>query len=164
MGPDTTTQLHFFVSIVLALLLGVAVGIAMQEDQLVSMIRTVPGGAALSKSSSKRPLLHVLSRNGNYRLDAEPALDQRPAPLRQKRAYVRIHLKEGLIYEGWPHQYSHGKASSEILLTPACRVSGDPPTAALLRGPGVVVMEPEIRAIEFLDLATSQCRHLVDAL
>jgi hypothetical protein len=145
----------FFVSsLAVACVLGVALGITIERDYVFRSLRSLPGTDVLNKRSTKRPLSFLLSQNSGGQLKVEG--DARPKEMKRTEAFIRVRLKDGLEYEGWPEFYETGNAPTELYLSPACRVdSGGAVT--VLPGPGVVVVEAEIRAVEFLDREASQC-------
>jgi Family of unknown function (DUF6338) len=155
-SPRVSLGLFGTLCLALGPLLGLYFGHALQNGYLLRLLATAPGITLIDKASSKRPLIHLLDLNNRSLMDA-PSADGRDAALRRANSYARVRLKDGLSYEGWPLYYPHGDKGSEIYLSPACRID-DNEAAIPVPGPGVVVVEAELRALEFIDDVGSACQ------
>lgn len=142
-------------ALLLAPLLGLYYGQAVQNGVFLAIFEQVPGISLLDKASSKRPLVFVLGKNNHGEMKVSGA-DGRRAPLHRSRGYVRLVLKEKLVYDGWPLYFAHGEKPTEIYLSPACRVD-EKGGVTPLPGGGVIVLEAELRAVEILDMSRSEC-------
>jgi hypothetical protein len=136
---------------------GIGTGMAAERDLFHQVLRSLPGTVTMNKRSTKRPLPFLLSQNTAGRLRQDG--DGRPGP-KATEAFVRIFLKEGRIYDGWPEFYGTERKPSEVYLSPACRaekrVDGSYDVVKIA-GPGVLMVEAEIQVVEFLDRKSSQC-------
>jgi len=162
-SPTRVTYIFFTASLGFAVLLGIAFGLAAQDDALLRFVRAMPGGA-LDKTSHKRPFVLLMGHINNANTPGgglrTHGADGRPHGLQQEKAYIRMRVKDdGPIFEGRPHYFAHGNEASEIYLSPACRVD-DRNIVERIPGPGVVVMESEIQYVEVIDVSASQCRTL----
>lgn len=151
---SSPAYVFFVTSFVIALAIGLVAGLTAQGDEFYRTLRSLPGTDVLNKRSSKRPLVFLLNQNSKGQMKKEG--DGRPVFMKRTEAYARVELKEGPIYEGWPEFYEHGNSPSELYLSPACRVSttGE---VSILPGPGVIIVEAEIKSIELLDRESSAC-------
>jgi hypothetical protein len=148
------TYVFFTTSFVIAIAIGVVAGLAAQGDEFYRTLRSLPGTDVLNKRSAKRPLVFLLNQNSKGQMKKEG--DGRPAFMKRTEAYARVGLKDGPVYEGWPEFYEHGNSPSELYLSPACRVS-EVGEVSILPGPGVIIVEAEIKSIELLDRESSTC-------
>ncbi len=72
------------------------------------------------------------------------------------KALVRVHVKEGNIYHGYPHFFSeNGDGHNQLFLMPAY-IEEEDGACQQLKGPGVFLLESEIKAIEFIDVTDPQ--------
>jgi uncharacterized protein DUF6338 len=143
-----------------AVVVGIGTGLAAERDLFHSVLRSLPGTATMNKRSTKRPLPFLLSQNTAGRLREDG--DGRPGQ-KATEAFVRIFLREGRIYDGWPEFYGTERKPSEVYLSPACRAERRPDgtyDVVVIPGPGVLVAESEIQVVEFLDRKSSQCFEL----
>lgn len=91
------------------------------------------------------------------------SVDGRRADLRNTtEPYLRVHLKDNVIVEGWPLRYAYPASGYEIWLSPACFIVG----AGVERntGPGVFIFQSEVRRIDILDKESSVCAKAWDAV
>jgi len=143
---------------VLSVILGILIGIGIQNDWFYSALRTIPGTDTINKRSFKRPLPFLLFQNSTGRLKRDG--DGRPGT-KVTEAWVRVRLKQGGgTYDGWPEFYSSGSDPSELYLSPACQVQNAGETTEKVtkhKGPGILIYEREILSIEFLDRPESAC-------
>jgi len=66
------------------------------------------------------------------------------------KAMVRVHVKDGNVYHGWPYYFSEeGEGKNQLLLKPAFVEDADG-SCPKIKGPGVFLLEDQIKAIEFL--------------
>jgi hypothetical protein len=154
--PSNHPALLFAVFLV-AVVVGIGTGMAAERDLFHAVLRSLPGTATMNKRSTKRPLPFLLSQNTAGRLREDG--DGRPGP-KATEAFVRIFLREGRIYDGWPEFYGTERKPSEVYLSPACRAekrADGTYEVAVIPGPGVLVAESEIQVVEFLDRKSSQC-------
>lgn len=157
---QVSLPLFFSVAFLTAPLLGLYYGQAVQDGTLLKLIGHTPGIKLLDKASSKRPLIYLLSRNNRGEMRDESA-DGRDGSQRRTNSFARFRLKDGgLSYEGWPLYFAHGSKQAEIYVSPACRID-EKGVATVLPGPGVVIMETELQAVEFLDKAESACEQAI---
>ena len=136
--PVGASYIFYATSVVVAIVMGIALGMAAQGDQVFRALRSLPGTDVLNKRSAKRPLVFLLNQNSKGQMKVEG--DGRPAAMKQTEAFARIKIKDGPIYEGWPEFYEHANSPSELYLSPACRVSATG-EATPVPGPGVILIE-----------------------
>ena len=126
-------------------------------------MRTSPVCDGRARASSKRPLVFLLGLNNRGQMNQGSA-DMRNEKLWATSSYARFRLKEnGPTYEGWPLYFAHGAQSSEIYVSPACRID-EKGAATVLPGPGVLIIEAQLQSVELLDKADSSCRKAVMAI
>ena len=156
-SPESSKSLFFFSSTVISVALGIFFGLAAEGDRFFLTLRALPITDNLNKRSSSRPLVFLLSQNTAGRLKLEG--DARPKDQKQTEAWARVQMKDGLIYEGWPEFYSVANAPSELYLSPACRIQDakQPDNIERILGPGVIIVESEIRSLELIDRKSSHC-------
>jgi hypothetical protein len=146
------TYLLFTTSTLVGIVLGVALGMAAESDRLFTALRGMPFSDSLNKRSASRPMVFLLTQNSAGRLKASG--DARAN--KQTEAWARVNMKDGPSYEGWPEFFSIGQSPTELYLSPACRVADDK-SVTKLPGPGVILVESEIRSVELLDRVASSC-------
>lgn len=149
--PASFVLLNFL----LAAALGGLIGVALENDASVKTLNQVLG-LNLDKRSWMRPLKYVLQHNHFGRMQALEADGRSPA-LRQAKVYVRIGIKDGPTYEGWPYFLPHGNAKTELFLSPACKQEEKETRFVLIQGPGVLVPLDEYQSVELVDRAGSSC-------
>lgn len=145
---------------VVAVAVGIGTGMASERDLFHRVLRKLPGTVTMNKRSTKRPLPFLLSQNTAGRLREDG--DGRPG-VKVTEAFVRIFLKEGRVYDGWPEFYGTERKPTEVYLSPACRAEKRADGAwdvTRIAGPGVLMVEAEIQVVEFLDRKSSQCFEL----
>src|SRR5262249_29679664 len=106
----------------LSILVGIGIGIAIQNDTFYAVLRSIPGTDVVNTRSSKRPLPFLLSQNWEGKLKENG--DGRPSG-KVTEAWIRIKVKQSggpLAYEGWPEFFGVGSEQSEVYLSPACHV------------------------------------------
>ena len=138
---------------------GIAWGMAIEGDFLFSALRSLPLTNTLNKVSSSEPLVYLLAHNSHGELIVKDGGDARPKQYKVTEAFVRVGLKDGVIYEGWPEFYSRAGENGQIYLSPACltRQEDGRYISEKTPGPGVLVFNSEIRYVEFVDRAASSC-------
>lgn len=154
---DLSNPLFLTYVTVLSIAVGVGLAIGIQRDVFFTILRGLPGTDIINKRSINRPLPFLLSRNtaGGLRRDG----DARPTG-KVTEAWLRIRLKKGGSYEGWPEFYGLGSTESELYLSPACQAQSVQNQADKISkhpGPGVLIYEREIEVIEFIDRTESLC-------
>ena len=154
---DLSNPLFLTYVTALSICLGVGLAIGIQRDILFTVLRGLPVTDVINKRSIKRPLPFLLSRNtaGGLRRDG----DARPTG-KVTEAWLRVRLKKGGAYEGWPEFYGLGPTESELYLSPACQVQTTPNQGEKISkhtGPGVLIYEREIEVIELIDRTESAC-------
>jgi hypothetical protein len=79
--------------------------------------------------------------------------------MKKTEAWLKVGLKSGKVYEGWPEFFEMGEKPSELYLSPACEWSLQHGKELLkpLPGPGIVIFEREIETITFIDREESRC-------
>jgi len=167
--PDTQSESPLskmaFILLVLVVSFGVgiAAGVAYENDTLLNWLRAAPGTRLLSKRSYQRPLTFLLAQNRKGKLE-----EGRPHSMKTTQAWVEVHLTGGESFEGWPEffsspeSFSTGDENAEIFLSPACkRVKKDGRVkVVIMPGPGVLVFEKDIKFVEFIDRQKSECHNL----
>jgi hypothetical protein len=143
--------------LILAIVVGVFGAVSVQLDLFYAVLRKLPGAELVNKRSAKRPLPFLLQQNttGNLRRDG----DSRPQG-KVTEAWLIVRVKQGGAYAGWPEFYGVGKDASEIYLSPACEVeitANREERTTKHKGPGVLIYEREITAVEFMDRSESAC-------
>ena len=83
--------------------------------------------------------------------------DARPAHLRGDRMWVRVFLRDQLVYEGFPRYVATRQRSPEFFLSPVCRVRDGGTTVTPVDGPGLVLFADQVGHVELLDERTSRC-------
>jgi Family of unknown function (DUF6338) len=154
--PSNHPALLFMVFLV-AVAVGIGTGMAAERDTFHAVLRSLPGTTTINKRSTKRPLPFLLAQNTAGRLREDG--DGRPGQ-KATEAFIRIFLREGRIYDGWPEFYGTERRPSEVYLSPACRAqksSDGSFEVTMIPGPGVLVAEAEIQVVEFLDRKASEC-------
>jgi len=146
-----------FVSTVLltSLIVGILFARAYETDFLLTTLRWLPGSQSITKRSSSRPLVFLLSLNRKARLE-----EGRPKRLRDKQAWLEVVLEGGERFAGYPNFFATGKERSEVFLSPACTVDGE--TVVAIEGPGVLVPEDKIAFSIFYDRTKSKCKEAWD--
>jgi hypothetical protein len=67
------------------------------------------------------------------------------------KAMVRVQVKDGDVYHGWPYYFSEdGEGKNQLFLKPA--FLEDQTGCPRVKGPGVFLIEDQIKTIEFLDV------------
>ena len=147
----------YIVLLVVSILSGTLIGLAAEKDWFFVTLRCLPITDTLNKRSSSRPLVFLLSQNSTGQLKNDG--DARPEPLKKTEAWVKVRLKSGKQYEGWPEYFSIGEQSAELYLSPACEwVSkwGQDVLKPTL-GAGIIIFEREIETLTFIDREESKC-------
>jgi hypothetical protein len=142
---------------IVALFTGVFFGLGAEKDLFFVTLRSLPITDTLNKRSSSRPLVFLLSQNSAGQLKQDG--DARPEPIKRTEAWVKVRLKSGREYEGWPEFFETGREASELYLSPACQLSAnfDEELHSPVPGPGILIFEREIESITFIDRETSKC-------
>ena len=86
-------------------------------------------------------------------------MQERQKLRKKKEAFIRVKMKSGKQYEGWPKFIPSGNNTSEIFLALACELAsknGKQQTKPL-PGAGVLLYEREIESIIFVDTERSDC-------
>jgi len=150
-------QLAVFASLtlVIAVCAGIWIGIGLERGTFFQWVRQVPVVNVLNKRSSARPMIFLLRRNTGGLLAHEG--DGRPKGQKVGEAWMRVHLQEGAIYEGWPEFYDN--KPTEIYLSPACKIeeTATGATAMKVPGPGVIIPEARMDFAVLLDRSSSPC-------
>lgn len=154
-SPRSENYIFFLTSVVVSSVLGIGLGLAAEQGRFFMVLRSLPITDVINKRSSSRPLVFLLSQNSAGRLKQDG--DARPKQMKQTEAMIRVQMKEGHIYEGWPEFYELRQESTEVYLSPACRETPDGKGVEPIPGPGVIIKESEVRAVEFLDRSASPC-------
>lgn len=159
LSPSISRHPRIFILIVLvvAILTGIIVGVAYENDALLKLLRGIPGTGMITKRSYQRPLTFLLALNRKGKLE-----EGRPEPMKTTEAWVKVRLKSGKVFHGYPEFFSLRGENSEIFLSPACReITGHGCTKVVeIEGPGILISEKEIEFIEFLDRPKSECHNL----
>jgi hypothetical protein len=158
---DTRARIDGLIFAVTVLLIstivGIAAGLAAERDLFFVVLRSLPLTNTLNKRSSAAPLTFLLTQNSGGELTTEG--DARPKPEKVTEAFVRIGLKDGRVYEGWPEFYSLSAENGQIYLSPACvyvdHFYGT--SKKKISGPGVVLTLAEVSYVEFVDRKASSC-------
>jgi hypothetical protein len=155
-----TTPVFTSYMTILSVVLGILIGIGIQNDWFYAALRAIPGTDVINKRSFKRPMPFLLFQNSTGKLRRDG--DGRPGTgVKVTEAWVRVKLKQGGgTYDGWPEFYSSGSDPSELYLSPACQVQNPGESTekvAKHKGPGVLIYEREILSVEFLDRPESAC-------
>lgn len=111
-------SLFYGIVVLVSMVTGILLGLAAEKDVFFVMLRTLPITETLSKRSSRRPLVFLLLQNATGQLKQEG--DARPKSMKKTEAWVKVHLKSGKVYEGWPEFFGIGYDPSELYLSPAC--------------------------------------------
>jgi len=143
--------------LIVAILTGIIVGVAYENDTLIKLLRGVPGTGMITKRSHQRPLTFLLALNRKGKLE-----EGRPESIKTTEAWVKVRLKSGKVFHGYPEFFSLRGKTSEIFLSPACReTTGHGCTKVVeIEGPGILIFEKDIEFIEFLDRPKSKCHNL----
>jgi hypothetical protein len=145
-----------FVSLIVGAAVGIAIGLAAEQDKFFLTVRSLSITKELNKRSSARPTTFLLSQNTGGQLQIEG--DARP--IKVTEAWAHVTLKgSSKTYEGWPEFYGVGKEQSEIYLSPACEISSKAGKQHVMKvpSPGVILYEPEILSIVLIERACSPC-------
>lgn len=150
-------RIFYVIVIFVSLLTGVLIGLAAEKDLFFVTLRSLPITDTLNKRSSSRPLVFLLSQNATGQLKKDG--DARPEPYKRTEAWVKIRLKSGKEYEGWPEYFGISNESSEIYLSPACEwvSKWGKETLESVPGPGIIIFEREIETLTFVDREESGC-------
>lgn len=150
-------RLFILIVLIVAVLTGIIVGVAYENDTLIKLLRGVPGTGMITKRSHQRPLTFLLTLNRKGKLK-----EGRPEPMKATEAWVKVCLKSGKVFHGYPEFFSLSGKTSEIFLSPACReITDDRCTKVVeFEGPGILIFEKDIQFIEFLDRPKSECHNL----
>lgn len=151
----------FAVLLVVAVALGVVMGISAERGTLYAWVRKIPLVNVLNKRSRARPLIFVLRKNssGELNLPGDVA-DARPQN-KVNNAWLRVYLDQTVIYEGWPEFYD--ARPTELYLSPACTVSekaSESAVAVKVPGPGAFIPKSQIKRAILVDQTSSPCWHL----
>lgn len=142
---------HMVASVVVAVPLGVFIGVAADREFLYQAVRGFPLSDTLNRRSDKRPLDFILTQNSNGQLAVEG--DGRRPQFKVTEAFIRLETENG-TFEGWPEFW--GDEQSFIYLSPACTISEDG-SAELVAGPGVFVNEAKLEVATLLNRSESPC-------
>lgn len=137
---------------------GLLIGFAGEKDWFFITLRALPITDTLNKRSSSRPLVFLLSQNSAGQLKEDG--DARPPPFEKTtEAWVRVYMKGGKQYEGWPEYFGIGDQATELYLSPACELRSrfGKETLKPIKGPGILIFEREIEALMFIDREESDC-------
>lgn len=168
---ETTSARAFFVSltVVSLIFLQLAVMAIKSNGAIELMRRWMP--FPTERLSAADPLLHIVRDESNL----HETLDRRPLRLRANQSlakdgscdkakyslWVRVKI-DGTDYEGRVGLVNERRGTNglPLLLSPACKVipaGGAPERFELIPGPGVLVMDPEIKVLEFREMFSSGC-------
>jgi hypothetical protein len=153
--PQAWQLVIFFVILLfVAISSGIISGIVLERGSFFDIVRKLPLFDILNKRSSARPLIFLLRRNTGGLL--AQVGDARPGE-KVGEAWIRIHMQEGPIYEGWPEFYD--SKPTELYLSPACRIDegGGGAKATKVAGPGVIIPESRIQFAVLLERRSSPC-------
>jgi hypothetical protein len=150
-------RLFILIVLVIAILTGIIIGVAYENDSLIKLLRGIPGTRMITKRSHQRPLTFLLALNRKGELE-----EGRPEPMKTTEAWVKVRLKNGKVFHGYPEFFSLRGETSEIFLSPACReITGPGCTKVVeIEGPGILIFDKDIEFIEFLDRPKSECHNL----
>jgi hypothetical protein len=148
-----------FIMLVLAIsiIVGIFCGIAYENDWLIKVLRSTPGTGMMTKRGYQRPLTFLLALNRKGKLE-----EGRPQSMKVGEAWIRVVLKDGKIFHGYPEFFSLSGNNAEIFLSPACKEITESGGGKVceVEGPGVLLFEKEIDFIEFLDRPKSECHNI----
>lgn len=144
----------------ISIAMGVGLAIAAEADLQYRMLTAITAmlGDVVDAETSKKPLGYVLYLNSKGELTSRNIDGRLFDKDRVTEAWVRVRLKEGETFEGWPRVYSQSKEAMQIMLSPACSVTGERQLIEPIKGPGVLFYEDEIASMRFLDRPTG-CSH-----
>ncbi len=150
-------RLFILIVLVIAILTGIIIGVAYENDTLIKLLRGIPGTKMITKRSHQRPLTFLLALNRKGKLE-----EGRPKSMKTTEAWVKARLKSGKVFHGYPEFFSMRGKTSEIFLSPACtEITGHGCTKVVeFEGPGILIFEKDIEFIEFLDRPKSECHNL----
>jgi hypothetical protein len=143
--------------LVISIFVGIVCGVAYENDVLIRILRSTPGTGMITKRAYQRPLTFLLALNRKGKLE-----EGRPESMKVGEAWVKIVLKDGKVFHGYPEFFSLSGNAAEIFLSPACKEITESRRAkvAEVEGPGVLIFEKEIEFIEFLDRPKSECHNI----
>jgi hypothetical protein len=143
--------------LIISILTGIIIGFAAEKDIFFVTLRALPITKTLNKRSSSRPLVFLLSQNSTGKLKEEG--DARPKEMKKTEAWLKVKLKSGRQYEGWPEFHEIGSKPTELYLSPACEWCEHRGKKILkpISGPGIIIYEREIETITFIDREKSEC-------
>ena len=156
-----TPQTYTFYSICFLLILifysiiiGISTGIILRKNVVANMFFTLGITDTPSKESEVRPLTKLLYT----KMKAKIGDGRRWKKKIGKSAWVRVHFKNGEIFEGWPYYYSLSNKPGELYLSPACIIKCvENNDLDYNKGPGILIYENEIKYIDFIDQSDSPC-------
>jgi hypothetical protein len=143
--------------LIVSIVVGISSGLAAEGDVFFVALRSFPLTKALNKRSAAAPLGFLLTQNTRGQLIKEG--DARPKSQKVTEAFIRVELKDGTIFEGWPEFYSATLEHAQVYLSPACIdvKNGNAYKSEKTSGPGILLFSDEIRYILFIDRAASPC-------
>lgn len=153
----TSRRLFYGLNVSIAIVLGVGIGLMLENDLFFRALRSFSLTAELNKRSVSRPLTFILSQNTEGRLRREG--DARPEPVKVTDAWARVRLVTGEMFEGWPEFYSDTGADTDVYLSPACVMheTNEDSNATAVEGPGVVLFAKQMAYFELIDKNVSAC-------
>lgn len=157
-AKDKFNKVFFFTVVMLvSIASGILFGLAAEKDVFFVTLRCLPITDTLNKRSSSRPLVFLLSQNTTGKLKEDG--DARPKAMKKTEAWVKVRLRSGKQYEGWPEYFGIGDKASELYLSPACEWVSQSSQEVLkpVPGPGIIIFEREIETLTFIDREESKC-------
>lgn len=141
-----------------AVIIGLLIAIA-ARTQVVFTVSNYLDLNGVYYAGPEPPLVLLLHQNKYSHLDSEGG-DIRPGTrVRVPQAWVRVKLKDGETYEGFPKLYSEEPKDFELYLTPGCGLTsaGGEDNADMLPGPGILLLMDRIDWVELIDPPASSC-------
>jgi hypothetical protein len=138
--------------------LGLVFGGLMESNIPYAGLRFIPFGLGGEKIAAGRPRRLTL-KDAKANMLTYYLAGEKIEPAYRKGDnegnYFRITMDGGLKYEGIIIRSESSDLETDIYLNPACAVSGTDVTPIM--GPGVIIYEKSVRAIEIVDRAHSTC-------